>query len=300
MSSQLLIGAAAAIAGGAYLYNKQNPTAEKQLQQQVNSAVNTLNDQAHAGYNEVKHKIDQGVAGLQNQLDAALASLSDAKTQLQQQINYANDRFNNVTKDIGSSPTLKWINDRAEPYKKDAKEYRYAVTDLLTPESEKPVFTQIVHKYIDLINKVGGAAYEEHPFSPSDEVRRKQWLATIHQDDDDLTKKFANVKAEAQRTYNSWVSWGNSYKDQIKSDYYKQKQKLNSAWDKTTSQVDLKVDEAAYNYEQAKKNLDGVIERADTGHLTQAKKDFNDAYNNLKQFGENVVNDVNLSLKKSV
>lgn len=276
--SKILIGAAAVL-GGAYLYDRNvQPIFSKTTQQQAEASARQINQT------------------LQSASKDARQLWSEAKLQLQQQLDAAQARVDDVLNQIAQSDTFKWISDELKDYKSDAKAYKYAVTDLLTPEDQKPYLTQLVHKYIDLVNKLGGPAPERHPLLVSEDMQRKAWLAALEKDNTNAENRLENLKLEGERLLNSWKSWGRATADDIKSEYYKGKRQLNRLLNRADEQIDAARDQAVYNYEQAKKNLDDVVRSADSLKLDAAKRSFQNAFQNLKSYGDDLVNEVNKKL----
>lgn len=276
--SKVLIGAAAVL-GGAYLYDKNvHPIFSKTTQQSAEALARLINQTLTLATNDAKQL------------------WSDAKQQLQQQLDAAQARLDDVSNQIAQSDTFKWVSDELKDYKKDAKAYKHAVKDLLTPEDQKPLLTQLVHKYIDLVNKLAGPTPERHPLLVSEDMQRKAWLAALDKDNTKAENKLENLKLEGEKLYNSWKSWGRATADDIKSEYYKQKQHLNRLLNRADDKIDAAKDNAIYNYEQAKKNLDDVVRSADSSKLDAAKRSFENAFRNLKSYGDDLVNEVNKKL----
>lgn len=298
MSGKVLIGAAAAIAGGAYLYDRNvHPIFPQldvnQVQRDANDLGNSTANLMQDAKRELGHQVNHAQGNLQSAgqytADAARNAANQVSAAAEEAADYSRAKMSELTSQLKLSDTFKWIDSKLEPYKDDTERYRYAVKDLLTDEYDKPYLTQIVHKYIAAVNKLGGHVEVDRPFSVSEDMQRKAWLATLNSDKSEAQQRATSAKLKGEDTVNLWLNWGLNKADEAKSEYYKQKSRLGDKFDQAK-------DTAAYNYEQAKKNLDDVIRRADSGKLDAAKKNFNDALGHLKSYGDDVVNEVNHKL----
>lgn len=310
MSQKVLIGAVV-LAGGAYLYDKNvSPIFSKQ-KVQVNYELQKL---------EHKSK-DLG--------DKLTDKLQDTKQDLSK-------KTSEIKKSVEKSDLYNSLKQKTTDFQKQAEQYKHDVKDAANADKSffvKGVHYYIdkVNEIAGATEQTTEYSTMSHRVEVKPQQPSKSWWNSWFGSKEKEVKQFGeNVKNDAEQTKNSWLNWGSKKADEVeksidhksdvaRSDYYKTKSNAEGAYQDTKKSVestynDIKKEaqnygSTAYNegkdkainaYETAKKEYDNFasgLSSADTKHLEKAKQNLNSALNNLKSYGEEVVNEVNKKFK---
>lgn len=159
-------------------------------------------------------------------------------------------------KELSKKPSLKELLKDTTLYQKvvnNAEEYKDAVNEATTPDSEKNFLVRGVDKYIDVVNSIGDSNKTTTPYSTMSgqvEVKEKPWFGGWFQKEDSVER----AKKDAEAKKDEWFSWGSKKSGEAKKEYGKAKNDAEAKKDEWFSWGSKKSDEASRDIERAKKD----------------------------------------------
>jgi hypothetical protein len=295
MSQKLLIGAAV-LAGGVYLYDQNvSPVFPKE----------NVRDKG-------KYEYEKAEANARQYGDKLTGTINQASRELSQ-------KTSELAKSVEQSDLYQKAKQQSSEIIESTKKYGKFVDDKVN-EEEKTPFVRAVHGYLDKVNEWAGATpvdVDSRQLKYEGIEAPKSWWDSIFGSKKEEVKDFSNdVKKDAKATTDSWLSWGSKKADDVSreaekqadaasKEYYKQKKSLDSSYNDLKSSArdtfEQQKQSAIAAYESARKEFDDLSARLSgpekQAKLEKAKEDLNNAFTNLKSFGDDVVTEINKKFK---
>ena len=242
MSNKVFLGTIA-LAGGVYLYD-QNVQQIIPRQKQIKHDLDKVDRKQQDLSKKISHKIEEG------------------------------------KRELAKKPSLKEQIKDTTLYQKvaaNAEEYKDALDEATTPDSEKNVLVRGVDKYIDLVNSIGDANKTTTPYSTMSgqvEVKEKPWFGGWFGTRED---KIERTRKDAEAKKDEWFSWGSKKSNEAKKEYGKAKNEAEDKKDEWFSWGSKKSNEASKEYEKTKKDAESKANEWSKWGSQKADKAANEA-----------------------